>query len=541
MRILQSCGSTFAMAAMLTAAVPMGSQATAQDANLRGMEQIRPSGFCYTPAPMPRLDQEIDRAQQQQGPAVLGRGARRDRPTESAVPVPSPPPPPPPPAAPTYVTGDGSAEAGSGDVVVSARGDGAAMRSPPAGPASPAPPVPPSRAGAGLTRPAILPPGARPQPRPQPGILTAGEHDDLLNPLLYARYVNGSPLGQALPDLPVVDTDRVLRVQVSDASGRPIRAATVTVTCSDGNRIRLDTQADGQVVFFPGLDRLSPNVTISAVNGRTALAAPVNVQIQSQAGGQQVNLVARTGAANPQRPRALDLAFVIDTTGSMGDEIRYLQSELSNIVGRLQSRHPGTNIRVAFVFYRDQGDDYVTRTIGFNGNITQAQATLMGQQAGGGGDYPEAMDEALMRGVALDWRPNVVRSLVLVADAPPHDRNFARAWHAAELARQGRIHIVPLAASGVADRAEYAMRAMAAVTQSRYLFLTDDSGVGNPHAPPAVDCYLVTRLDALLRRVIDSQLSGRRIEPDDQEVIRRVGDYDNGRCILPENFQTRPT
>ena len=43
--------------------------------------------------------------------------------------------------------------------------------------------------------------------------------------------------------------------------------------------------------------------------------------------------------------------------------------------------------------------------------------------------------------------------------------------------------------------------AMAALTQSRYLFLTDDSGIGNPHAAPAIDCYLVTRLDALLRHL----------------------------------------
>jgi hypothetical protein len=81
------------------------------------------------------------------------------------------------------------------------------------------------------------------------------------------------------------------------------------------------------------------------------------------------------------------------------------------------------------------------------------------------------------------------------------------------------------------------MRAMAAATQSRYTFLTDDSGIGNPHAPPAIDCYLVTRLDALLRRVIDSQLSGRRIEPSDQEVIRNVGQYDKGRCIIPRDMQ----
>jgi hypothetical protein len=147
------------------------------------------------------------------------------------------------------------------------------------------------------------------------------------------------------------------------------------------------------------------------------------------------------------------------------------------------------------------------------------------------------MDQALIRAVGQNWRPDAVKSLLLVADAPPHDDLFARTWAAAEAARARRIHITPVAASGVADEAEYAMRAMAAVTQSRYLFLTDDSGVGNPHAAPAIDCYLVTRLDALVRRVIDSQISGRRIEPEDQEVIRRVGEYDAGRCILPAGFR----
>jgi hypothetical protein len=158
---------------------------------------------------------------------------------------------------------------------------------------------------------------------------------------------------------------------------------------------------------------------------------------------------------------------------------------------------------------------------------------LAQQDANGGGDYPEAMDQAMIRAVGQSWRPDAVKSLLLVADAPPHDDNFAAAWLAAEHLRAKRVHIVPVAASGVADKAEYAMRAMAALTKSRYTFLTDDSGIGNPHAPPAIDCYLVTRLNDLLRRVIDSQLSGRRIEPGRQEVIREVGQYDKGRCIIP--------
>ncbi|HKX88739.1 MAG TPA: VWA domain-containing protein, partial [Sphingopyxis sp.] len=176
-------------------------------------------------------------------------------------------------------------------------------------------------------------------------------------------------------------------------------------------------------------------------------------------------------------------------------------------------------------------------TVTFDRDIARAQGALAAQYATGGGDYPEAMDQALIRAVAQEWRPDAVKSMLLVADAPPHGELFGRTWAAAEAARAKRIHITPVAASGVADEAEYAMRAMAAATQSRYLFLTDDSGVGNPHAPPAIDCYLVTKLDALVRRVIDSQISGRRIEPEDQEIIRSVGKYDAGKCILPADFR----
>jgi hypothetical protein len=149
------------------------------------------------------------------------------------------------------------------------------------------------------------------------------------------------------------------------------------------------------------------------------------------------------------------------------------------------------------------------------------------------------MDQAMARAVALDWRPNAVRSLLLVADAPPHDENVGATWAAAEAARAARIQIVPVAASGVGDTAEYVMRAMAAATQSRYLFLTDDSGIGNAHAEPAIDCYLVTRLDRLVRRVLDGQISGRRIEPRAGEVIRSVGDYEEGRCLLPPDFRVK--
>lgn len=376
-------------------------------------------------------------------------------------------------------------------------------------------------------------PTPRPYPTPHAGLLTAGEHDDLLNPELYARYVQGTDLAQRIADLPRVDTSRLLTVEVRDANGRAVPFADVVLTCSDGNSITLATQADGRAVFFPAIDRISPRASVRVRYHGAWQGAARPVAIGPDAGGQQLSVTVG-GAALPATK--LDLMLMVDTTGSMGDEITYLQRELQSIVSSLRARHQGLDLRVGFVFYRDEGDVYVTRTVPFGASINQAVTTLGQQSAGGGGDWPEAVDQALIRAVGQGWRPDAIKTMLLVADAPPHDERMGRAWAAAEAARARRIHIVPVAASGTTPEAEYAMRAMAALTQSRYTFLTDDSGIGNPHAPPAIDCYLVTRLDALLRRVIDSQLSGRRIEPSDGEVIRSVGQYDGGRCILPREF-----
>lgn len=501
----------------------------------------RQDGFCRNADPLPRLDPEA-RPQQQQTDAVdtktKGGRVRADAAIAPEPPMaPPPPPPPPPPMAPPPPAA--AYESSARDVVVTgsrvgsaARGSGAVEASPPA---AVAPPVPGSSADYSEEKIASVPPRPYPQPQPQSGILTAAEHDDLLNPELYASYVNRSGnMGQEIRSLPRVDTMRVVTVKVNDRSGQPIPFADVVVTCSDGNSITMATQADGSAVFFPGLDRLSERITISARRGGRTIADARPVLVADAPGGQTVGLTANQAAAKATK---LDLMLVVDTTGSMGDEIRYLQSELRSIISSITAKHRDLDIRIGFVFYRDLGDDYVTRTVAFDRDIGRVQGALARQDANGGGDYPEAMDQALIRAVGQDWRPDAVKSLLLVADAPPHDELFRRTWQAAEAARAKRIHITPVAASGVADKAEYAMRAMAAATQSRYLFLTDDSGVGNPHAPPAIDCYLVTKLDALVRRVIDSQISGRRIEPEDQEIIRSVGKYDAGKCILPADFK----
>lgn len=469
--------------------------------------------MCRRAAPLPILPAEQTRRQQQ----------NFDGPTPPPVmmaPPPAPPPPPPDTVAPAPVSPGGDA------IVTGTRIPRPSLES-----SSPVTVVGSADAAARSEPSGFAP--ERDRGSPQSGQLTAGEHDDLLNPELYANYVAAFQSGQQMVGVPRVDTGRVLTVVAQDRAGRPIPFARVTLTCADGNSLSLSTLADGSVAFFPALDRLGSRVRLSvAAPGRAASPARF-VSISSEPGAQRQSVTLAAPAAAIAK---FDLAVVVDVTGSMGDELEYLKSELRSILDALKRGHPGLDIRLSLVAYRDEGDEFVTRTFPFTPSLGQMQTSLRAQSAGGGGDYPEAMDQALARAVGQGWRPDAVKSLLLVADAPPHDENIGKTWRAVEAARAKRIQIVPVAASGVGDTAEYIMRAMAAATQSRYIFLTDDSGIGNPHAPPAIDCYLVTRLDTMVRRVLDSQISGRRVEPRAGEIIRTVGQYEGGRCVLPPNY-----
>lgn len=72
------------------------------------------------------------------------------------------------------------------------------------------------------------------------------------------------------------------------------------------------------------------------------------------------------------------------------------------------------------------------------------------------------------------------------------------------------------------------MRTSACLTHGRYIFLTDDSGIGNPHAEPHIPGYVVTTLANTFVRVVSSELSGVRVEPSEDDIIRLVGRLENG-------------
>jgi hypothetical protein len=245
---------------------------------------------------------------------------------------------------------------------------------------------------------------------------------------------------------------------------------------------------------------------------------------------------ARNDANAQQAARTeLDVQLVLDTTGSMGDELTYLQSEFDSIATQVRVKFPNVTPRWSLVVYKDHGDVYVAKGFDFTTDTNKFRSSLRAQSAGGGGDTPEAVVEGLSTGLHQQWRtgPNVAKLAFWVADAPAHPGEGQKLAAVIREAKKKGVHIYPVASSDADDAAEYQMRSAAQMTAGRYVFLTNDSGIGNSHAEPHIPCYNVSRLDHAIVRMVQVEMTGRFVEADSSQVVRSVGRPNKeGKCQL---------
>ncbi len=378
---------------------------------------------------------------------------------------------------------------------------------------------------------------AEPSPAPSPapaagtglvraGVLTAGDIDDGLNLAAFARYARTMRTDTGLPLANFADP---VLAQIVGADGRPAAGQRVT--------LRLPGQAEP---FYDGYAGVNGMVTVFPAILGAGRAGDVELRVFPEGQAEPVVRTLRTGAARAVvqlpaggavAPGFLDLVFVLDATGSMGDELDWLTTDLASIVGSA-TRGTGVDARFGLIVYRDYGDAYVVRRYDFMDSVWTMRSTLRAQSADGGGDYEEAADAALAAAMQMPWRRGAgSRLLFHIADAPAHDYDARAYLAAARDAARANVRIYGLGASGVGDEAEFLMRQAAAQTGGRYLFLTDDSGVGGGHAEPRIACYRVTTLTSLMTRAIRSELTGVRIEAAESEVVRDVGTYRGGICL----------
>jgi len=334
--------------------------------------------------------------------------------------------------------------------------------------------------------------------QPQGGLVTAGEWNDLDNWAFYQKTLMKEPF-KGFPDDWQMYTNHRIAVAIT-AKNKPAANATVTLFRNDTPIWTAKTDNLGRAELWVGAFQKEKELNTAL------LRLKVNEQWVSTAtiSETQVNRIALDETL-PSPTNQVQIAFVVDATGSMGDELEFLKMDLKKVINEVQKTNTQLKISTATVFYRDEGDEYVVKHSPFTEDINQTTEFISQQRADGGGDFPEAVDKALVQLNQLQWQPEArTRIAFLVLDAPPHNKPavISSIQYSVKTAAASGIKLIPVVASGIDKTTEFLMRFIAMYTNGTYVFITDHSGIGNKHLEPSVGEYQVEKLSDLMVRLI---------------------------------------
>lgn len=334
--------------------------------------------------------------------------------------------------------------------------------------------------------------------QPQGGLVTAGEWNDLDNWAFYQKTLMKEPF-KGFPDDWQMYTNHRIAVAIT-TKNKPAANATVTLFRNDTPIWTAKTDNLGRAELWVGAfqkeKELNPTLLRLKVNEQWVSTATISET--------QVNRIALDETL-PSPTNQVQIAFMVDATGSMGDELEFLKMDLKKVINEVQKTNTQLKISTATVFYRDEGDEYVVKHNPFTEDINQTTEFISQQRADGGGDFPEAVDKALVQLNQLQWQPEArTRIAFLVLDAPPHNKPavISSIQYSVKTAAASGIKLIPVVASGIDKTTEFLMRFIAMYTNGTYVFITDHSGIGNKHLEPSVGEYQVEKLSDLMVRLI---------------------------------------
>lgn len=344
-------------------------------------------------------------------------------------------------------------------------------------------------------------------PTPAIRLLTAGEWNDNDNWGFFTNLVNSQ-----LISFPSYGIDPRFRTKVEVKLPDKTAAVNVKVELLDKDDSVLwssVTDKNGIAYVFDDKDgsgvavRVSDGAKTDIIDMSVDSVVPVtetNPQSQQQGNLSTDATIGVTFDGESKLYEKLDLMFIVDATGSMSDEMVFLQKEFTGISEAVGNG----NTRYSVNFYRDEGDEYVTKCYDFTKNVQELQKQLNSEIATGGGDTPEAVDKILEESILKsNWSDDSVKLAFMIFDAPPHEGTEEAILRYVKAASEKGIRLIPVVSSNSERETELFGRACAIATGGTYVFLTDDSGIGSSHLEPVIGEYKVEKLYDLIIRVIN--------------------------------------
>lgn len=340
----------------------------------------------------------------------------------------------------------------------------------------------------------------------EPGVITAAEWNDLLNWEFWGKLMTGNYA--SYNGYWGFNTSKRIAVKAVDSQGNPAKC--LPVKLMKGEECCWETITDnvGEANLWIAVTDVQSTVSVAdcrvVINGVDQQDAPLLWAWDAQAP------VVNEYTVEPAQSLSgnVDIAFIVDATGSMSDEIAFLKSDLQLILNKVSLMETERTIFTGTVFYRDaDGDEYLTKYSPFTTDIASTVSFIGEQYADGGGDTPEAVHTALEEALTqLQWHSSAYSKLAfIILDAPAHRdhqgvieslQNSVRRF-----AAKG-IKIIPVFCSSYEKDCEFMCRQFAILTGGTYVFLTNDSGVGGEHIEASVGQYQVETLQGLIVRLI---------------------------------------
>ncbi|MBQ3967196.1 MAG: VWA domain-containing protein [Lachnospiraceae bacterium] len=356
----------------------------------------------------------------------------------------------------------------------------------------------------------------RPDVQAEPFLLTAGRWNDNKNWGFFKNLISTNTI-----EFPVFDIDPTNRSAVhllskeDDSALAGYRVDLVTLDTDERVIWSAVTNAEGYAYLFNSIDDLACTVKVYDPSEQICFDGTDNgIKVihyskeneQQQSTGEDVEIKINGTSKTYDKTQVM---FILDTTGSMSDELLYLQADFSKIMEDVAVK----NIAYSMNFYRDEGDEYVTRTNPFSTNVKELQDLLNAECADGGGDFPEAVHTILDETInSKEWDKDAVKIAFLIFDAPPHyGVEESLKASIASAARQG-IHLIPVVSSGSDRETELFGRSLSIMTDGEYVFLTDDSGIGGSHLKPIIGPHDVEKLHDVIVNLIEEYSGVKKAE-----------------------------